>query len=113
MGKLGHDARPITRFGIGADRAPVFEIFENGKPSLDDGVARQIVDIGVKADATGVMIVRGMVQPLRGGKALRGGRFNILGMPTCHVCSLQPEAFQFDEACRARQASSVCAPVLR
>ena len=58
---LDQDAGAVARQRIGAGRAAVSEVLEDLQPLVDDGVALCALDVGDKADATGVMFVGGIV----------------------------------------------------
>src|SRR6185503_3588232 len=82
--QLRHDAGAVARLGIGADRAAVLEILQYGQAGLDDGVAGEVVDIGVKTDAAGVMIARGVIEAVRCRYALRAEVQTIDVIYACH-----------------------------
>ena len=82
MWQLDHDAGPVARLGVGADRAAMLEILEDGQPGLDDGMAGEVVDIGVETDAAGIMIARGMVEPRARERALPCSR------SACSACQV-------------------------
>ena len=47
------------------------EIFKDGEALLDDFVAFFALDVRHKTDATGVMLVGGVIQTLRAGRVIR------------------------------------------
>src|SRR5690606_33983155 len=51
-----------------ADGAAMLEIFENFQAVLDDLVRFSVVDVRDEADATGIVLVTGVIEALRGGE---------------------------------------------
>ena len=71
MRNLDHDAGAVAGLGVGADRAAVFEILENAQAVGNDPVALDVVDVGDEADAAGIMLVAGIIEPVRGAGTFR------------------------------------------
>jgi hypothetical protein len=71
MGNLNHDSRAIARLGVGADGAAMREVSENGQAIGNNAMAFEVIDIGEKAYATRIMLVSGIVKPVRGNKSFR------------------------------------------
>ena len=63
---LDEDARSVAAVGLGTRGAAVVEVRERGKAVLDDGVARDAGQGGDERDAAGVVLERGVVEPLAG-----------------------------------------------
>ncbi len=62
---LHQDAGAVTGARIGADRAAMLEIAENGERVVDDLVRLAAFDIGDEADAAGILVERRIVKTLR------------------------------------------------
>jgi hypothetical protein len=61
---LNHDASTIAGLGVSSYGAAVFKILENAQAIINGAVAFDIVDVGDKANAAGIMLVAGMIQPM-------------------------------------------------
>ena len=66
VGRLHDDAGTVPAVGLAAARPPVFQVDENLDRLADDVVLLAVLQIGDEADAAGVVLVAGVVQPLRG-----------------------------------------------
>ena len=64
VGDLDQAAGPVPHQRIGADGAPVIEVFQDFQALGDDVVRLSAFDIHDKADAAGVMLIAGVVQAL-------------------------------------------------
>ena len=62
---LHQDAGAVAGARIGADRAAMLEIAEDGERVLDDLVRLAALDVGDEADAAGILVERGIVKALR------------------------------------------------
>jgi hypothetical protein len=62
IGQLNQDASAVAHELVCAHGTPVIEVFKNLQTLLDDGMAFFALDVGHKADATGVMFGRWIVQ---------------------------------------------------
>src|SRR5262249_43917736 len=69
---------------IGADRAAVFEVAEDGKRVLDELVRFPAFDVGNETDAAGILIQRGIVESLR-NRLARRRRYLVCAGPPKHV----------------------------
>ena len=65
MRDLRQNAGAVAGARIGADRAAVLEIADDGERVLDDLVRLAALDVGDEADAAGVLVERGIVETLR------------------------------------------------
>jgi hypothetical protein len=72
VGNLDQDAGAVAEQGVVAGGAAVRRGFPGSQALLDDGVAFLVLDMGDKADAAGVMLVRRVVQTLALGEAPHG-----------------------------------------
>ena len=70
---LGQDARAVARVGLGAGGAAVLQVAQYGQRLLDQRMAGLAGEGGHKADATGVVLVAGVVHPLRGRASIHEG----------------------------------------
>ena len=70
---LHQDAGAVAGARIGADRAAVLEIAEDGERVLDDLVRLAALDVGDEADAAGILVERRIVETLRRRQAGIGG----------------------------------------
>ena len=66
IGDLEQDARAVTGIGLSAGRAPVIEVEQCGQAHGDDLVGRLARQRRDEGDAAGIMLGRGIVEPLRG-----------------------------------------------
>lgn len=64
---LEQDARAVARVGFGAGGSAVFQVAQDGERLLHEIMARLAGEGGHKADTAGVVLVAGVVHPLRGG----------------------------------------------
>ena len=62
---LGQDARAVARVGLGAGGTAVLQVAQHRERLLDQRVARLAGEGGHEADATGVVLVAGVVHTLR------------------------------------------------
>ncbi len=62
---LHQDAGTVARARIGADRAAMLEIAEDGERVLDQLVRRPALDVGDEADAARILVEGGIVKALR------------------------------------------------
>ena len=69
VGDLDQDARAVAHQLVGADGAAVVEVLQDLEALHDDRVRLEALDVGHEADAAGVLLVGGVIQPARG----RGG----------------------------------------
>ena len=69
---LEQDAGAVARVGLGAGGAAVLEVAQYGQRLLDQRVAGLTGEGGHEPDATGVVLVTGVVHPLRGGATVHG-----------------------------------------
>ena len=70
---LHQDAGAVAGARIGADRAAMLEIDQDGERVLDDLVRLAALDVGDEADAAGILGERGIVKAVRLGRAGIGG----------------------------------------
>src|SRR5690606_32297405 len=61
---LEEDAGAVAGVLLGADGAPVVEVLQRGEAGLDDLTGRSATERGDEGHAAGVVLVRGVVQPL-------------------------------------------------
>ena len=69
---LEQDAGAVARVGLGAGGAAVFEVAQYGQRLLDQLMAGHTGEGGHEPDATGVVLVTGVVHPLRGRATVHG-----------------------------------------
>ena len=62
---LHQDAGAVAGARIGADRAAMLEIAQDGERVLDQLVGLAALDVGNEADAAGILVERRVVEPLR------------------------------------------------
>ena len=62
------DARAVAGVGLGAGGAAVLEVAQRGQRLVDDVVAGAAGQGGHEGDATGVVLVRRVVEPLGRGR---------------------------------------------
>ena len=67
IGHLDEDAGAVPRRRFAAARAAVQQVDEDAQPLLDDRVRASALDVGDEPDTAGIVLVRRVVQPLRGG----------------------------------------------
>ena len=65
-----HDPRPVPAVRLAPARPPVAHVLQHQQGVGNDLVRRLTLDVADEADATGVMLAGGVVQPLLGRKAL-------------------------------------------
>ena len=70
---LHQDAGAVAGARIGADRAAMLEIEQDGQRILDDLVRLAALDVGDEADAAGILVERGIVEAAAVGQAGIGG----------------------------------------
>ncbi len=70
---LGQDARAVARVGLGTGRTAVLQVAQHCERLLDQRVARLAGEGGHEADATGVVLVTGVVHTLRGRASIHEG----------------------------------------
>ena len=63
---LNQNTRAVGGLGVGTHRATMGQILQYGEALLDDFVTFLALDVRDKADATGVVFIRWVVQTLRG-----------------------------------------------
>ena len=63
---LHQDAGAVAHARIGADRAAMLEVEQNGEAVVDDLVRLASLKIGDEADAAGILVERGIVKAARG-----------------------------------------------
>ncbi len=74
VGHLHEDAGAVARVGLAAAGAAVLQIRQDLEGLADDFVGSAAADIHDEADATGIVLVGGIVQPLPGvGRRIRHG----------------------------------------
>ena len=73
VGDLGEDARAVAGVGLGAGGAAVLKVAQNRERLLDQRVARLAGEGGHEADATGVVLVAGVVHTLRSRASIHEG----------------------------------------
>ena len=94
---LDQDAGAVAGARVGADRAAMLEIAQDGEGILDQLVRGAALDVGNEADAAGILFERGIVKSLRRrqpgvgavGKARRGAfaaRSSAPALACAHVC---------------------------
>ena len=66
MRNLNENAGAVTSLGVAAASPPVREIDQNLNPPQDDVVRLVAVDIRHKTQATGVVFMTGVIEPLWG-----------------------------------------------
>ncbi|SCE61033.1 hypothetical protein GA0115253_108983 [Streptomyces sp. Termitarium-T10T-6] len=69
---LTEDAGAVAGVGLGAGGAAVFEVAQYGQRLLDQLMAGHTGQSGHEPDATGVVLVTGVVHPLLGGATVHG-----------------------------------------
>ncbi len=74
---LDEDAGAVAHQRIGADGAPMVEVFQDLQALLDDRVALAALHMGDEADAAGIVFLFGAVETLGGRQA--GGTGDRLG----------------------------------
>jgi hypothetical protein len=62
--ELGEDACTVTGLAVIRDRAAVGMVGKRLQPHLQDGMAAAALDVGNKANPTGIMFKAGIIQPL-------------------------------------------------
>ena len=70
---LHQDAGAVAGARIGADRAAMLEVDQDGERVLDDLVRLAALDVGDESDAAGILGERGIVEAVRLGRAGIGG----------------------------------------
>ena len=73
VGHLEQDAGAVAGVGLGAGRAAVVEVAQRGECGLDDPVRRDPGQGGDERDATRVVLVLSVVQPLGRRDSSHGG----------------------------------------
>ena len=68
IGHLDQNAGPVPRVRLAAAGAAVQQVDQQLQPLLDDSVRTPTLDIHDEADATGVLLVRRVVEALRAGR---------------------------------------------
>ena len=63
MRDLHQDAGAVAGARIGADRAAMLEIEQDGQRVLDDLVRLAALDVGNESDAAGILFLRRIEQP--------------------------------------------------
>ena len=63
VGHLQKDAGAVPRVGIGARGAAMFQVDEQVECLAHDGMRTVALDVGHEADAAGIMLVAGPIQP--------------------------------------------------
>ncbi len=66
---LHQDAGAVAGARIGADRAAMLEVEQDGQRILDDLVRLAALDVGDEADAAGILVERGIVEAVASGSA--------------------------------------------
>ena len=69
MRNLHQDAGAVAGARVGADRAAVLEVQQNGQRVFDDLVRLASLDVGDEADAAGILVERGIVEAACGRHA--------------------------------------------
>jgi hypothetical protein len=64
MRDLGEDTAAVAELGIGADGAAMVEIMQDLQALLHDGVGLAVLHVGDEADAAGIFLEGGIVEPL-------------------------------------------------
>ena len=70
---LHQDAGAVAGARIGADRAAMLEVDQDGERVVDDLVRLAALDVGDESDAAGILGERGIVKAVRLGRAGIGG----------------------------------------
>ncbi len=63
---LHQDAGAVTGARVGADRAAMLQVAQDGERVLDHGVRLAALDVGDEADPAGILVERRVVEALRG-----------------------------------------------
>ena len=74
VGQLHEDARAVALQRIGAGGAAMRQVLQDLQALRDDLVRLAALDVRDEAEATGVVLVRGVVQALRSGRIGGSGR---------------------------------------
>src|SRR5262245_10504631 len=74
---LNEDAGAVARVGFAPAGAAVQQVEEHLQPFLDDPVRLAALDVDDETDAAGVVLVAGIVEGYRAGRAGRGGRHGL------------------------------------
>ena len=98
MWDLHEDAGAVAHARIGADRAAMLEIEQNGEAVVDDLVRLASLKIGDEADAAGILVERGIIKTARERRAGIGGvaegqmliGAGLLRRPACDIFSAHP-----------------------
>jgi len=69
IGDLDENPRAVAHQLIGADGAPVVQVFQDLQGLLDDGMALVPLDVGDETDAAGIVFLFGAVETLGGRQA--------------------------------------------
>ena len=64
VGELGQDPRPVAGLLLRAPGAAVVEVQEDLDAQADDLVGLDVVEVGDEADAAGVVLEAGIVEPV-------------------------------------------------
>ena len=72
VGDLHQHPRAVAGVGLRADRAPVFQVFQDGQAILDNLVRRLPLHVDDEAYSAGVVFKPRVVQPLLGGQPVPG-----------------------------------------
>ena len=59
----------VARLGIGADGAAMLEVSQDSQALLENAMALVVADVGIEADAAGIVVAGGVVEPKGLGQA--------------------------------------------
>jgi len=106
VGKLNQNPGAVAHQRIGTDRAAVIQVVQDQQPLLDDRVTLLAPDMRYKTDATGVVLVGGVVEPL----PFRYGRIDHARILTRQRCMVPGRALRRTHNKNRHEAGQQAAP---